>query len=109
MWMRDAFLTLCVWCPLQVIVDVLQGQFRSHLTCPECCRESRTFDAFAAVPCPLPDPPPPVIKQGGGGDGGGRKKKGRKDRSHRAYNAPPPPPQPPQQKRNLSLASCLER
>ena len=41
-----------------MIVDLFQGQFRSHLTCPEtgCGYESRRFDPFTAVACPLPKP-----------------------------------------------------
>mmetsp|Transcript_18225 Transcript_18225/g.47568 ORF Transcript_18225/g.47568 Transcript_18225/m.47568 type:complete len:1305 (-) Transcript_18225:193-4107(-) len=36
------------------IVDYFSGQFRSHLTCPECKHESRKFDPFNAVPLPVP-------------------------------------------------------
>ena len=38
----------------------VQGQFRSHLTCPnESCKGKswRKFDPFTAVPCPLPPAP----------------------------------------------------
>ena len=31
------------------IVDMFQGQLKSKLTCPECCRVSVTFDPFRYV------------------------------------------------------------
>jgi ubiquitin C-terminal hydrolase len=39
-----------------VIVDIFQGQFKSHLTCPnESCKGKswRKFDPFQAIPCPV--------------------------------------------------------
>lgn len=43
-----------------IIVDIFQGQFKSHLTCPnDSCKGKswRKFDPFNAVPCPLPPAP----------------------------------------------------
>lgn len=37
-----------------VVVDTLMGQFRSHLTCPECKIESRKYDTYSSVALPLP-------------------------------------------------------
>ena len=36
-----------------VIVDLLHGQFRSQLTCPDCNRVSITYDPFMSVSLPL--------------------------------------------------------
>ena len=48
-----------------VVVDLFQGQFRSHLICPrpECGYESRRFDPFSAVACPLPKAPKKILKK----------------------------------------------
>jgi hypothetical protein len=37
-----------------IVVDSLMGQFRSHLTCPECKSESRKYDTYSSVALPLP-------------------------------------------------------
>lgn len=39
-----------------LVVDYFQGQYRSHLTCPECQTESTTFDPFRCLSLPLPAP-----------------------------------------------------
>ncbi|XP_034028051.1 ubiquitin carboxyl-terminal hydrolase 19 isoform X2 [Thalassophryne amazonica] len=36
------------------IVDLFQGQFKSKLVCPTCCKVSITFDPFLYLPVPLP-------------------------------------------------------
>eukprot|EP00042_Codosiga_hollandica_P038991 m.323626 g.323626 ORF g.323626 m.323626 type:complete len:1018 (-) comp55529_c0_seq4:116-3169(-) len=38
-----------------VIVDLLVGQFKSTLTCPDCHKISRTFDPTMFLPLPIPD------------------------------------------------------
>lgn len=42
-----------------IIVDLLMGQFKSHLTCPkaECGYEQRKFDPYMSIPLPLPQNP----------------------------------------------------
>ena len=37
-----------------VIVDHCQGMHRSHLTCPQCSRESIKFDVYSSISLPLP-------------------------------------------------------
>ena len=37
-----------------VIVDNCQGMHRSHLTCPQCGRESIKFDVYSSISLPLP-------------------------------------------------------
>jgi ubiquitin carboxyl-terminal hydrolase 4/11/15 len=37
-----------------IVVDNLMGQFRSHLTCPQCKREQRKYDTYSSVALPLP-------------------------------------------------------
>ncbi|KAJ1719662.1 hypothetical protein LPJ53_005617 [Coemansia erecta] len=37
-----------------VVVDVFQGQFRSTLVCPDCGRQSVTFDPFMYLTLPVP-------------------------------------------------------
>ena len=37
-----------------VLVDLLHGQFKSQLTCPECHRVSITYDPFMSVSVPIP-------------------------------------------------------
>ena len=37
-----------------VIVDHCQGMHRSHLTCPQCGRESIKFDVYSSISLPLP-------------------------------------------------------
>ncbi|VDP12228.1 unnamed protein product [Soboliphyme baturini] len=37
-----------------IIVDLFHGQLKSHLRCPECFRESVTFDPFVSLPVPFP-------------------------------------------------------
>lgn len=37
-----------------IIVDHCQGMHRSHLTCPQCGRESIKFDIFSSISLPLP-------------------------------------------------------
>ena len=93
----------------QVIVDVLQGQFRSHLTCPDCKTQSRTFDPFSAVPLPLPPPPPNPKHQGGGGRKKKKGKKGRKNRGHRQHQVLPQPQKPIVARPKLDLKGCLKR
>lgn len=39
-----------------VIIDWFQGQYRSHLTCPDCGGESTAFDPFRCLSLPLPPP-----------------------------------------------------
>mmetsp|Transcript_27901 Transcript_27901/g.61219 ORF Transcript_27901/g.61219 Transcript_27901/m.61219 type:complete len:918 (-) Transcript_27901:2683-5436(-) len=36
-----------------IIVDHCQGMYRSHVTCPQCGRESVKFDVFSTIPLPL--------------------------------------------------------
>ena len=40
-----------------IMTDKCFGQLRSHVTCPECSRESVTFDAFSSLSLPLPVDP----------------------------------------------------
>jgi ubiquitin carboxyl-terminal hydrolase 8 len=37
-----------------IIVDHCQGMHRSHLTCPQCGRESIKFDIYSSISLPLP-------------------------------------------------------
>jgi ubiquitin carboxyl-terminal hydrolase 8 len=37
-----------------IIVDHCQGMHRSHLTCPQCGRESIKFDVYSSISLPLP-------------------------------------------------------
>jgi len=37
-----------------IIVDLMTGQYRSKVTCPDCHRESITFDPFITVTLPIP-------------------------------------------------------
>jgi ubiquitin carboxyl-terminal hydrolase 8 len=37
-----------------IIVDHCQGMHRSHLTCPQCSRESIKFDVYSSISLPLP-------------------------------------------------------
>ena len=37
-----------------VVVDLLQGQFKSTVTCPNCQFQKITFDAFTSVQLPIP-------------------------------------------------------
>lgn len=37
-----------------IIVDLFQGQYRSHLECPKCSRISLTFDPFMYLSLPIP-------------------------------------------------------
>lgn len=39
-----------------IIVDTFQAQLRSHVRCPQCERESVTFDPFMSLSLPLPIP-----------------------------------------------------
>ncbi len=36
------------------LVDKVYGQLRSHITCPNCKRESVTFDPFNCLSLPVP-------------------------------------------------------
>ncbi len=38
-----------------IIVDTCQGQLKSRVVCPECKRESITFDPFMFLSVPLPE------------------------------------------------------
>lgn len=38
-----------------IIVDLMQGQFKSKVTCPDCKKESITFDPFLACSIPIPN------------------------------------------------------
>jgi ubiquitin carboxyl-terminal hydrolase 8 len=37
-----------------IVVDHFQGMHRSHLTCPQCSRESIKFDVYSSISLPLP-------------------------------------------------------
>ena len=37
-----------------IIVDLMTGQYRSKVTCPDCKVESITFDPFITVTLPIP-------------------------------------------------------
>lgn len=37
-----------------IIVDLMTGQYRSKVTCPDCYKESITFDPFITVTLPIP-------------------------------------------------------
>lgn len=37
-----------------VIVDLMTGQYRSKVTCPDCNKQSITFDPFITVTLPIP-------------------------------------------------------
>ncbi|EGR32981.1 ubiquitin carboxyl-terminal hydrolase family protein, putative [Ichthyophthirius multifiliis] len=37
-----------------IIVDLMQGQFKSKVTCPQCMYESVTFDPFLSCSLPIP-------------------------------------------------------
>lgn len=37
-----------------VIVDLIQGQLKSHVTCPDCSNDSITFDPYMSLSLPLP-------------------------------------------------------
>lgn len=37
-----------------IVVDLFQGQFRSHVLCPRCGRASVTFDPFMYLSLPIP-------------------------------------------------------
>ncbi|KAL4511802.1 hypothetical protein ABPG72_012647 [Tetrahymena utriculariae] len=38
-----------------IIVDLMQGQFKSKVTCPDCSKESITFDPFLTCSLPIPN------------------------------------------------------
>ena len=38
-----------------IIVDLLTGQYKSKVVCPDCDRESITFDPFTTVSLPIPE------------------------------------------------------
>ena len=38
-----------------IIVDLMVGQYKSKVTCPDCSLESITFDPFLSVTLPIPD------------------------------------------------------
>jgi ubiquitin C-terminal hydrolase len=37
-----------------IIVDLMQGQYKSTLTCPKCGKVSITFDPYMNIPLPIP-------------------------------------------------------
>jgi ubiquitin carboxyl-terminal hydrolase 4/11/15 len=37
-----------------IIVDLMTGQYKSKVTCPDCKEESITFDPFITVTLPIP-------------------------------------------------------
>jgi ubiquitin carboxyl-terminal hydrolase 4/11/15 len=37
-----------------IIVDLMQGQYKSTLTCPNCNKISITFDPYMTIPLPIP-------------------------------------------------------
>jgi ubiquitin carboxyl-terminal hydrolase 4/11 len=37
-----------------IIVDLMQGQYKSTLQCPNCNKISVTFDPFMSIPIPIP-------------------------------------------------------
>lgn len=37
-----------------IVTDLMTGQYRSKVTCPDCNRESITFDPFITVTLPIP-------------------------------------------------------
>ena len=41
-------------CNNSFVMDIFQAQFRSSLTCPNCERQSNTFDPFLCVSLPIP-------------------------------------------------------
>lgn len=38
-----------------IVVDLMTGQYKSKVTCPDCKRESITFDPFITVTLPIPE------------------------------------------------------
>ena len=38
-----------------IIVDIMTGQYKSTVTCPDCNLESVTFDPFTTVSLPIPE------------------------------------------------------
>jgi len=39
---------------MSIIVDLMQGQYKSTLQCPKCKRVSITFDPYMSIPLPIP-------------------------------------------------------
>jgi len=37
-----------------IITDLMAGQYKSKVTCPDCGKESITFDPFITVTLPIP-------------------------------------------------------
>ena len=44
-----------------IIVDLMTGQYKSKVVCPDCDRESITFDPFTTVSLPIPEEAVPGI------------------------------------------------
>lgn len=44
-----------------IIVDNLTGQYKSKVVCPDCKKESITFDPFTTVTLPIPEETAPGI------------------------------------------------
>lgn len=38
-----------------IVTDLMTGQYRSIVTCPDCNHKSTTFDPFITVTLPIPE------------------------------------------------------